>query len=101
MYLCTELIDIRSTAKTLEIMAKAKTKKMTIKYWNSLSEGSRKRALQYCYPIHPAIVDMLLGEKPTTEEIKNGWWTTVFRKVRIPEENRYYKTVIDRTTYLA
>lgn len=81
-------------------MAKAKTKKMTIKYWNGLSEGSRKRALQYCYPIHPAIVEMLLGEKPTTKEIKDGWWTTVFRKVRIPDDNRVYKTVIDNRTYL-
>lgn len=78
----------------------AKTKKMTISYWNSLSEGSRKRALQYCYPIHGAIVEMLLGEKPTTKEIKNGWWTTVFRKVRIPDDNRVYKTVIDNRTYL-
>jgi hypothetical protein len=78
----------------------SKSKKMTIKYWNSLSEGSRKRALQYCYPIHPAIVDMMLGEKPTTEEIKNGWWSIVFRKVRIPDDNRAYKTVIDNRTYL-
>ena len=40
----------------------AKTKKMTIKYWNSLSDGSKKRALQYCFPIHPAIVEMLMEE---------------------------------------
>jgi hypothetical protein len=78
----------------------AKTKKMTIKYWNSLSEGSRKRALQYCFPIHGAIVEMLLDEKPTTKEIKNGWWTTVFKKVRIPDDNHAYKTVIDNRTYL-
>lgn len=78
----------------------SKSKKMTIKYWNGLSEGSRKRALQYCYPIHPSIVDMLLDEKPTTQEIKNGWWTIVFRKVRIPDDNSYYRTVIDNRTYL-
>ena len=73
---------------------------MTIKYWNSLSRGSRERALKYCYPIHGAIVEMLLDEKPTTKEIKNGWWTTVFKKVRIPEDNHAYKTVIDNRTYL-
>ena len=41
-----------------------KTKKMTIKYWNSLEKGSRKRALQFCYPTLPATVDMLLNDKP-------------------------------------
>ena len=81
-------------------MAKAKTKKMTIKYWCGLSRGSRERALKYCYPIHGAIVEMLLDEKPTTKEIKDGWWTTVFRRVRIPDDNRAYKTVIDNRTYL-
>ena len=44
----------------------AKTKKMTLKYWNSLSEGSKKRALTYCFPLHKATVDsptrkMMLG----------------------------------------
>jgi hypothetical protein len=43
---------------------------------------------------------MLLDEKPTTKEVKDGWWTTVFRKVRIPDDNRVYKTVIDNRTYL-
>ena len=78
----------------------SKTKKMTISYWNGLSRGSRERALKYCYPIHGAIVEMLLDEKPTTKEVKDGWWTTVFRKVRIPDDNRVYKTVIDNRTYL-
>jgi hypothetical protein len=78
----------------------SKSKKMTIKYWNGLSRGSRERALKYCYPIHGAIVEMLLDEKPTTKEIKDGWWTTVFKKVRIPDDNRVYKTVIDNRTYL-
>ena len=48
-----------------------KTKKMTIKYWNTLSEGSRKRALQYCFPIHPATVEMLLDDKPRKDD---AWW---------------------------
>ena len=40
-----------------------KTKKKTIKYWNELSDMSRKRALQFVFPIHPAIVEMLMNEK--------------------------------------
>ena len=72
-----------------------KTKKMTIKYWNSLSESSRKRALQYCYPIHPAIVEMLMNEKP---DLKSEWWKMVFKKVRIPSPgSSYYKTVVNNT----
>ena len=59
----------------------AKTKKMTLKYWNALSDGSKKRALQYCFPIHPAIVEMLMNEKP---DLKSDWWQMVFKKVRIP-----------------
>ena len=47
-----------------------KTKKMTIKYWNSLEEGSKRRALQFCYPTLPATVDMLLNDKPRKD---NPW----------------------------
>ena len=71
-----------------------KTKKMTIKYWNSLEEGSRKRALQFCYPTLPATVDMLLNEKPKKD---NPWWKRVFDMVRIPDKDSVYKTVVDHT----
>ena len=71
-----------------------KTKKMTLKYWNSLSDGSKKRALQYCFPIHPAIVEMLMNEKPN---LKSDWWKMVFKKVRIPAPGSYYKTVVNNT----
>ena len=75
-----------------------RTRKLTIKYWNSLEEGSRKRALQFCYPTLPATVDMLLNEKPNKD---NPWWKRVFDKVRIPEADangrQYYKTVVDHT----
>ena len=71
---------------------------MTIKYWNSLEEGSRKRALQFCYPTLPATVDMLLNDKPRKDD---PWWKRVFDKVRIPEPDsnghQYYKTVVDHT----
>ena len=47
-----------------------KTKKMTLKYWASLSDGSKKRALTYVFPLHKAIVEMLLNEKP---DLKSEW----------------------------
>ena len=71
-----------------------RTKKMTLKYWNSLSAGSKKRALQYCFPIHPAIVEMLMNEKT---DLKSDWWQMVFKKVRIPAPGSYYKTVVNNT----
>ncbi len=71
-----------------------KTKKMTLKYWNSLSDGSKKRALQYCFPIHPATVEMLVDEKPN---LKSGLWKIVFTKVRIPSPESFYKTVVNKT----
>lgn len=49
-------------------MAKEKTKKMTLSYWKGLSKDSKKRALTYVFPIHPACVDMLLNEKPNPKQ---------------------------------
>ena len=75
-----------------------KTRKLTIKYWNSLEKGSRKRALQFCYPTLPATVEMLLNDKPRKDDPS---WKRVFDKVRIPEADangrQYYKTVVDHT----
>ena len=72
-----------------------KTKKMTIKYWVALSESSKKRALTYVFPLHKAIVEMLMNEKP---DLKNSdWWKMVFTKVRIPGPGSYYKTVVNNT----
>ena len=71
-----------------------KTKKMTLKCWADLSVGSRKRALQYVFPIHPAIVEMLMNEKPN---LKSEWWKMVFKKVRITSPGSYYKTVVNNT----
>jgi hypothetical protein len=82
-------------------MAKTKNKKLTIKYWCSLSRGSRERALKFCFPISPSIVEMLLDEKPTTSEIKNGFWLVVFRRITIPRDNSFYKTCYMNETYLA
>ena len=75
-----------------------KTRKLTIKYWNSLEKGSRKRALQFCYPTLPATVEMLLNDKPRKDDPS---WKRVFDKVRIPEADangrQYYKTVVNHT----
>ena len=72
-----------------------KTKKMTIKYWASLSDGSKKRALTYVFPLHKAIVEMLMNEKPDPKN--SDWWKMVFKKVRIPSPGSYYKTVVNNT----
>ena len=72
-----------------------KTKKMTIKYWVALSESSKKRALTYVFPLHKAIVEMLLNEKPDPKN--SDWWKMVFTKVRIPGPGNYYKTVVNNT----
>ena len=73
-----------------------KTKKMTIAYWNGLSQGSKKRALQYVFPILPATVEMLLNEKPTKVNDRGSLWWIVFREVRIPCDC-WYKTVVHKT----
>lgn len=82
-------------------MSKTKNKKLTIKYWCSLSRSSKERALKYCFPIHPSIVEMLLNEKPTTKEIKEGFWYLVFKHITIPKDNKVYKTCYMNETYLA
>ena len=82
-------------------MAKTKNKKLTIKYWCSLSRASRGRALKHCFPISPSIVEMLLDETPTTFEIKEGFWLVVFRRITIPRDHSFYKTCYMNETYLA
>ena len=82
-------------------MAKTKNKKLTIKYWCSLSRASRERALKYCFPISPSIVEMLLDETPTKFEIKELFWSVVFMRITIPRDNRHYRTCFMNETYLA
>lgn len=69
-------------------------KKLTIKYLNSLSEDSRRRALQHCFPTMKPVVEMLLAEKPEKDQ---RWWKIVFEKVRIPETGGLYRTVVNGT----
>lgn len=67
------------------------TKKMTLKYWGSLDEGSKRRALTHVFPIKNPIVQILMNEKP---DKKKNLWKIVFKEVRIPEDNRHHKTVV-------
>ena len=73
-------------------------KQLTIKYWKSLDEGSRRRALTCVFPLMPSVVDMLLNDEPKKDDC---WWKLVFKKVRVPEPDangyRHYKTVINHT----
>lgn len=77
----------------------SKTSKMTLKYWNSLDEGSKRRALTCVFPLHKPVVDMLMDEKPDPKD--NPWWKIVWEKVRIPQADangyRHYKTVVNKT----
>lgn len=70
------------------------TKKMTLKYWGSLDEGSKRRALSYIFPINNPIVQIRMNEKP---DKKKTLWQLVFQEVRIPEDNSHYKTVVHNT----
>lgn len=79
-------------------MCTSKTKQMTLAYWKGLSRDSKRRALTYVFPIHPATIDMLLNEKPNLKQ--SPWWKLVWQKVRIPEDHTHYKTVIDKHIYI-
>ena len=74
----------------------SKTKKMTLTYWKSLSEGSKRRALTCVFPLNKAVVDMLIDDQPKPKD--DPWWKMVWSKVRIPEADAGgYKTVVNRT----
>ena len=74
----------------------SKTKKMTLAYWKSLSEGSKRRALTCVFPLNKAVVDMLIDDQPKPKD--DPWWKMVWSKVRIPEADAGgYKTVVNRT----
>ncbi len=70
------------------------TKRMTLKYWATLDEGSKRRALTHVFPINNPIVQILLQEKP---DKKKTLWQLVFKEVRIPEDSSHYKTVVHKT----
>lgn len=72
------------------------TKKMTKKYWDSLEEGSRYRALRKVFSNFPDDVNREYAK----EKAKNlDWmWEIIIRHVRQPVNGTgSYKTVIDKT----
>lgn len=70
------------------------TKAMTIKYWNSLSEGSKKRALTSVWALQPNVVSILLNDnKPNPK--KNPWWKLTFNKVRATSAESHYRTYVN------
>lgn len=71
-------------------------RKITKKYWNTLSEGSKKRALTACFPNNPVTVQMMAEEEPDT---KSGLWKIAFSMIRVPDADSHYKTVVNRTYY--
>jgi hypothetical protein len=71
-----------------------KTKKMTLRYWNALSEGSQRRALMHVFPLQKVLIDMLVSEKLTAKDIH---WKAIQRIVRIPEDTSVYKTSVSKT----
>lgn len=73
----------------------ATTKKISIKYWNTLSKGSKERALRACYPNADGIVKMMLEQKP---DLKDFFWKRAFSMIKIPD-NYYYKTCVNRVYY--
>ena len=70
------------------------TKKMTLKYWGTLDEGSKRRALTHVFPINNPIVQIMLDEKPNKSKTL---WQIVFQEIRIPEDNSRYKTIVHNT----
>lgn len=71
-----------------------KSKKLTIKYWNSLGNGTKKRAITCVFPLMKGSLDYLANEKPDLNDI---WWKLIFKKVRIPADPDYWKLIINGT----
>lgn len=69
-----------------------KTKKMTVKYWNSLPEDSKVRAIEAALPNAGIMAKILKSAKPNPKEAR---WSIVFKEVRIPEDCSHYKTVVN------
>jgi len=65
-----------------------------MKYWDSLEQGSKKRALAHVFSGNAPLVQILLNEKLDRD---NTLWQIVFKKVRIPEDNSHYKTIVHKT----
>ena len=72
------------------------TKKLTIRYWQSLSPDTKKRAIKCVFPLMGRSLHYLVNEKPDQKEV---WWEMIFRKVRVPSDNSHYKFIVNNTYY--
>jgi len=75
-------------------MAK-ETRRITQKYWDSLSEGSRYRALR---KVFSNFSDSTNHDYAKEKAKDLDWmWEIIQRHVKQPLDSSHYKTVIDRT----
>ncbi len=75
-------------------MAK-ETKQITMKYWDSLSEGSRYRALRKVFSNFPDDVNHDYAKEKARD--LDWMWEIIKRHVKQPTIETHYKTVIDKT----
>lgn len=71
------------------------TKRITKKYWDSLTEGSRYRALRKVFSNFPNTTNEDYSKKKASE--LDWMWDIIQRHVKQPVNETHYKTVIDRT----
>lgn len=71
------------------------TKRLTKKYWDSLSEGSRYRALRKVFSNFP---DSINRDYAKQKAKALDWeWDIIQRHIKEPTDSNHYKTVVDRT----
>lgn len=73
------------------------TKKLTIKYWNSLSVDTKARAIKCVFPLMGNSLNYLVHEKPDPKS--DTWWQLILKKVHIPSDNSHYKFIVNNTYY--
>lgn len=74
----------------------AATKKLTMRYWDSLSDDSRFRALRKVFSNFPDNVNRDYAQDKA-KELDDWIWKILVRHVKQPLGNTFYKTYIDRT----
>lgn len=74
----------------------AATKKLTMRYWDSLSDDSRFRALRKVFSNFPDNVNRDYAQDKA-KELDDWIWKILVRHVKQPIGNTFYKTYIDRT----
>jgi len=71
------------------------TKRLTMKYWDSLSEDSRYRALRKVFSNFPDSTNRDYAKEKAKD--LDWMWEVLVRHVKQPTNDSHYKTVIDRT----